>query len=116
MEWPIFWEIYFSQSEFGLPKVLCSRIVTRLRALIVLPTRDLVAQVRETIEVLSKGTKLKVHNVAFILAVSILTSFQVGTATGQSSFAQEQSQLIQDQSTEQVKLSFTPKFCSNSLL
>lgn len=41
-------------------QTLAPRIVTRLRALIVLPTRDLVAQVRETIEVLSKGTKLKV--------------------------------------------------------
>ncbi|KAF5326822.1 hypothetical protein D9619_004453 [Psilocybe cf. subviscida] len=63
-------------------ETLTPRIVTRLRALIVLPTRDLVAQVRETIEVLSKGTKLK-----------------VGTATGQHSFAQEQSQLVQDPNT-----------------
>ncbi|KDR79019.1 hypothetical protein GALMADRAFT_1286257 [Galerina marginata CBS 339.88] len=64
-------------------EVLSSRIITRLRALIVLPTRDLVVQVRVTIEALSKGTKLK-----------------VGTATGQHSFAQEQSQLIQDQITD----------------
>lgn len=41
-------------------KTLSSRVITRLRALIVLPTRDLVTQVRETIEVLSKGTGLKV--------------------------------------------------------
>ncbi|KAF9484381.1 P-loop containing nucleoside triphosphate hydrolase protein [Pholiota conissans] len=64
-------------------EALSSRIVTRLRALIVLPTRDLVAQVRETIETLSKGTKLK-----------------IGTATGQHSFAHEQSQLIQDQTSD----------------
>ena len=41
-------------------KTLSSRVITRLRALIVLPTRDLVTQVRETLEVLSKGTGLKV--------------------------------------------------------
>ncbi|KAH9481475.1 ATP-dependent RNA helicase dbp6 [Psilocybe cubensis] len=64
-------------------ETLSSRVVTRLRALIVLPTRDLVAQVRETIEVLSKGTKLK-----------------VGTATGQHSFAHEQSQLVQDKNID----------------
>ncbi|KAF8183978.1 DEAD-domain-containing protein [Pholiota molesta] len=50
------------------PTTLSSRIVTRLRALIVLPTRDLVAQ--------------------------------IGTATGQHSFAHEQSQLIQDQTSD----------------
>ncbi|PPQ69692.1 hypothetical protein CVT26_001651 [Gymnopilus dilepis] len=61
-------------------ETLSERVVTRLRALIVLPTRDLVTQVRETIEVLSKGTKLR-----------------IGTATGQHSFAHEQSQLVQDQ-------------------
>lgn len=41
-------------------QVLSSRIVTRLRALIVLPTRDLVTQVRETFEAVSKGRGLKV--------------------------------------------------------
>ncbi|KAF8899912.1 P-loop containing nucleoside triphosphate hydrolase protein [Gymnopilus junonius] len=61
-------------------EMLSDRVITRLRALIVLPTRDLVTQVRETIEVLSKGTKLK-----------------IGTATGQHSFAHEQTQLVQDQ-------------------
>ena len=44
----------------NLSKTLSPRVITRLRALIVLPTRDLVAQVRETLEVLSKGTGLKV--------------------------------------------------------
>ncbi|PPQ77116.1 hypothetical protein CVT25_010810, partial [Psilocybe cyanescens] len=64
-------------------ETLAYRVVTRLRALIVLPTRDLVAQVRETVEVLSKGTKLK-----------------IGTATGQHSFAHEQSQLVQDKTVD----------------
>lgn len=41
-------------------QILASRIVTRLRALIVLPTKDLVAQVREVFEVLGKGRRLKV--------------------------------------------------------
>ncbi|KAF8623612.1 hypothetical protein AX17_007315 [Amanita inopinata Kibby_2008] len=62
-------------------EILSSRIVTRLRALIVLPTRDLVIQVRETFEAILKGRGLK-----------------IGTATGQHSFAHEQSQLVADQS------------------
>lgn len=41
-------------------EVLAKRIVPRLRALIVLPTRDLVVQVRETLEALAKGTGLMV--------------------------------------------------------
>ncbi|KAG6918650.1 hypothetical protein DXG01_012769 [Tephrocybe rancida] len=41
-------------------EVLSTRIVTRLRALIVLPTRDLVMQVRETFEALGKGRGLQV--------------------------------------------------------
>lgn len=36
------------------------RVVTRLRALVILPTRDLVVQVRETFEAISKGLGLKV--------------------------------------------------------
>ncbi|KAG6888830.1 hypothetical protein C0995_005705 [Termitomyces sp. Mi166 len=36
-------------------EILSTRIVTRLRALIVLPTRDLVMQVRETFETLGRG-------------------------------------------------------------
>lgn len=43
-----------------LIEVLSKRNVKRLRALIVLPTRDLVVQVRETIEALAKGTGLVV--------------------------------------------------------
>lgn len=63
-------------------EVLSSRIVTRLRALVVLPTRDLVTQVRETFEAIGKGRGLK-----------------IGTATGQHSFAHEQSQLVGESST-----------------
>ncbi|KIK62486.1 hypothetical protein GYMLUDRAFT_501630 [Collybiopsis luxurians FD-317 M1] len=63
-------------------EILSSRIVTRLRALIVLPTRDLVVQVRETFEAISKGRGLK-----------------IGTATGQHSFSHEQAQLVGDHSS-----------------
>ncbi|RDB26213.1 ATP-dependent RNA helicase dbp6 [Hypsizygus marmoreus] len=63
-------------------EILSSRIITRLRALIVLPTRDLVTQVRETFEALGKGRGL-----------------QIGTATGQQSFSHEQSQLVADRSS-----------------
>ncbi|KAM6504343.1 P-loop containing nucleoside triphosphate hydrolase protein [Amanita muscaria] len=62
-------------------EILSSRVVTRLRALIVLPTRDLVTQVRETFELISKGRGLK-----------------IGSVTGQHSFAHEQSHLVADQS------------------
>ncbi|BGP58105.1 ATP-dependent RNA helicase dbp6 [Rhodotorula sphaerocarpa] len=60
-------------------ETLQHRIVTRLRALVLLPTRDLVGQVRETFEAFIKGTGLK-----------------VGIATGQHSFAHEQSVLVGD--------------------
>ncbi|WVW80576.1 hypothetical protein I302_102562 [Kwoniella bestiolae CBS 10118] len=63
-------------------EILQTRITTRLRALIVLPTRDLVVQVRETLEVLAKGTGLN-----------------IGSVTGQHSFTQEQSQLVADMET-----------------
>ncbi|KAF7317063.1 ABC protein [Mycena chlorophos] len=64
---------------YVLPILLSARVVTRLRALVVLPTRDLVAQVRETFEAVGKGRGLK-----------------IGTATGQHSFSHEQTQLIAD--------------------
>ncbi|KAF8235791.1 ATP-dependent RNA helicase [Tricholoma matsutake] len=69
---------------YALPiiEILSSRIVTRLRALVVLPTRDLVLQVRETFEALGKGRGLK-----------------IGTATGQQSFSHEQAQLVADKIT-----------------
>lgn len=61
------------------------RVVTRLRALIVLPTRDLVSQVRETFEAISKGTGLK-----------------IASASGQHSFAHEQTQLVYDRESQLV--------------
>ncbi|QRV75007.1 DEAD/DEAH box helicase [Ceratobasidium sp. AG-Ba] len=60
-----------------IAQTLSSRIVIRLRALVVLPTRDLVSQVRETFEAVAKGRGLK-----------------IAVATGQHSFAHEQSQLV----------------------
>ncbi|GAA6002747.1 uncharacterized protein JCM10292_002997 [Rhodotorula paludigena] len=60
-------------------ETLQRRIVTRLRALVLLPTRDLVGQVRETFESYARGTGLK-----------------IGVATGQHSFAHEQSVLVGD--------------------
>ncbi|GAA5905491.1 hypothetical protein JCM6882_004767 [Rhodosporidiobolus microsporus] len=60
-----------------LVEVLARRTVTRLRALVLLPTRDLVGQVRETFEAFGKGTGLK-----------------IGVATGQHSFAHEQTVLV----------------------
>jgi ATP-dependent RNA helicase DDX51/DBP6 len=41
-------------------QILSPRAVVRLRALVVLPTRDLVIQVRETFEAIAKGRGLKV--------------------------------------------------------
>jgi len=64
-------------------EILSTRIATRLRALVVLPTRDLVMQVQETFEAVSKGRGLK-----------------IGVATGQHSFAHEQGQLVADQTTK----------------
>ncbi|KAI0688398.1 P-loop containing nucleoside triphosphate hydrolase protein [Cytidiella melzeri] len=66
-------------------EILATRVVIRLRALIVLPTRDLVIQVRETFEEVAKGRGLK-----------------IGTATGQHSFTHEQAQLVADRSTGSV--------------
>ncbi|WRT70839.1 uncharacterized protein IL334_007838 [Kwoniella shivajii] len=63
-------------------EILSKRITPRLRALIVLPTRDLVVQVRDTLELLAKGSGLN-----------------IGSVTGQHSFSQEQSQLVADMET-----------------
>jgi ATP-dependent RNA helicase DDX51/DBP6 len=70
---------------YVLPIIEClsTRIITRLRALVVLPTRDLVVQVRETFEAVGKGRGLKIAGV-----------------TGHQSFAHEQSQLVASRSTE----------------
>lgn len=62
-------------------EVLSTRVVTRLRALVVLPTRDLVVQVREIFEAVGKGRGLK-----------------VAAVTGSQSFAHEQSLLVADKS------------------
>lgn len=58
---------------------MSQRVVTRLRALVVLPTRDLCIQVKETFETFVKGTDLK-----------------IATSTGQNSFAHEQNILVGD--------------------
>ena len=47
-------------------KALEGRKIVRLRALIVLPTRDLVVQVRETLESFAKGTGLVVRETALV--------------------------------------------------
>ncbi|KAJ3176873.1 ATP-dependent RNA helicase dbp6 [Geranomyces variabilis] len=64
---------------YALPIVeaLGRRVVPRVRALIVLPTRDLAAQVKVTFDMLLRGTDVK--------AVLI---------TGQTTFSMEQSQLV----------------------
>ncbi|KAF7721631.1 ATP-dependent RNA helicase dbp6 [Apophysomyces ossiformis] len=57
--------------------ILSKRIVTRLRALVILPTRDLVVQVKETFDAFVKGTNLT-----------------VATVVGQQSFSHEQQILV----------------------
>ncbi|CUA68560.1 ATP-dependent RNA helicase dbp6 [Schizosaccharomyces pombe 972h-] [Rhizoctonia solani] len=64
-----------------ITEILSTRIVTRLRALVVLPTRELAIQVRETFDAIAKGRGLK-------------ASSKIAIATGQHSFAHEQSQLV----------------------
>jgi flagellar motor protein MotB len=56
--------------------ILSKRRVTRLRALVVLPTRDLVTQVKETFDAFVKGTNLKVMYTVFNL-VYMFYSFVV---------------------------------------
>ncbi|GAA98916.1 uncharacterized protein L969DRAFT_104375 [Mixia osmundae IAM 14324] len=60
-------------------QMLSTTIVTRMRALIILPTRDLVTQVKDTFEIYCKGTSLR-----------------IGTATGSQSFKKEQAILVGD--------------------
>eukprot|EP00833_Pecoramyces_ruminatium_P006800 jgi/Orpsp1_1/1180832/evm.model.c7180000074808.1 len=67
-------------------ETLSKRIIQRLRALIILPTRDLVAQVKETFNIFTQKTNLKV------IAI-----------TGSISFTNEQSQLI-DEKTGNCKV------------
>ncbi|KAI9461591.1 hypothetical protein BJY52DRAFT_1185411 [Lactarius psammicola] len=61
----------------GGEPVLSSCAVARLRALVVLPTRDLVVQVRETFEAIAKGRGLK-----------------IGSVTRQHSYSHEQAELV----------------------
>ncbi|KAJ1920711.1 ATP-dependent RNA helicase dbp6 [Mycoemilia scoparia] len=56
---------------------LASRTVVRLRALVVVPTRDLVAQVKETFDKMAKGTDLR-----------------IGAVTGAISLAKEQRNIV----------------------
>lgn len=67
-----------------------------------LPTRDLVNQVRETFEAVGKGRALKVRPGSAEVLVVVLIELQIGTATGQHSFAHEQAQLIADKSVQYV--------------
>ena len=66
-------------------EVLSSRVVTRLRALVLLPTRELVAQVFETFMQLAAGTDLKIV-----------------CSTGQTKFHHEQRQLVSNLDQECV--------------
>lgn len=65
---------------YALPLVelLRKKAITRLRAIVVVPTRELVQQVASDLETLASGTGVK-----------------VGTATGSTPLAQEQKQLVQ---------------------
>ncbi|KAJ3217988.1 ATP-dependent RNA helicase dbp6 [Dinochytrium kinnereticum] len=64
---------------FALPilEALGSRVITRLRALIVLPTRDLAVQVKATFDAVAKGSGLR-----------------IALVTGSTSFAAEQGVLV----------------------
>lgn len=66
--------------SFVIPIVekLCGRVVTRLRALVILPTRDLATQVKETFDSYVVGSDLKVV-----------------LATGHSNFQREQEKLVE---------------------
>jgi ATP-dependent RNA helicase DDX51/DBP6 len=55
-------------------EIFSTRAVTHLRALVVLPTRDLVVQVRETFEAIAKGRGLKVRDSCLISLSSLLKS------------------------------------------
>jgi ATP-dependent RNA helicase DDX51/DBP6 len=97
--------------------VLSKRIVTRLRALIILPTRDLVSQVKETFESVAKGTGLKVSSLIHLPShksiswrtprrLTSLANFspffsfrQIATVTGSQSFAAEQANLVHPSSS-----------------
>lgn len=85
-------------------EVLQKRVVTRLRALVILPTRDLVSQTRETFEAVAKGTGLKVRWLMRVPpscrlihdpdCLRVFLFFQLATVTGSQSFSTEQSYLV----------------------
>lgn len=56
---------------------LRTRIIPRIRALVIVPTRELAGQVKKTFEAFVKGTSLR-----------------VGVVTGQTSFSAEQASLV----------------------
>ena len=60
-------------------ETLSTRVVTRLRALVVLPTRDLALQARETFQTFASGTDLR-----------------IGMATGAHSLERERKMLVGD--------------------
>ncbi|UZJ51358.1 hypothetical protein CBS101457_000678 [Exobasidium rhododendri] len=74
--------------SFAVPivEVLSERLIRRLRALIILPTRDLVNQVKETMMQVSKGTPLS-----------------IAAITGQQSISQEQDMLMGEESTQKKR-------------
>lgn len=75
--------------------MLASRKLTKLRALIVLPTRDLVTQVRETFESIAKGRGLKVNNRNTLWQLTTLDNLsQIASTAGHHSFPHEQQTLV----------------------
>lgn len=71
-----------------------------LRALIVLPTRDLVNQVRETFESIAKGQGLKVcyTSIGIEAQKRTLTRAKIASTTGQHSFVHEQNSIVETSS------------------
>ena len=75
-----------------LPVVPClrQRVIRRLRALVVLPTRDLALQVKRVFETYCQGVATKKH-----------PALRVGVTAGQLSVAKEQLQLVDSSDHEQ---------------
>lgn len=67
----------FSHESVPIVDALLPRIIPRIRALVIVPTRELASQVKKTFESFVKGTNLR-----------------VGVVTGQTSFSAEQAQLV----------------------
>src|SRR5258708_19425241 len=58
-------------------KVLSNRIVPKLRALVIVPTRDLAMQVFETFQAVCKGRGLKVSMIVYVDVPSVVMSHSV---------------------------------------